>query len=71
MGEGLFVYYAGLLRKQGKSLNEVVAWLLEHRGNLCHWFTVEDLHFLKRGGRVSAATAIVGTALGIKPVLHG
>lgn len=70
MGEGLFVYYAGLLRKQGKSLNEVVAWLLEHRGNLCHWFTVEDLHFLKRGGRVSAATAIVGTALGIKPVLH-
>lgn len=70
MGEGLFVYYAGMLRKEEKSMEEVVTWLLEHRGNLCHWFTVEDLHFLKRGGRVSAATAIVGTALGIKPVLH-
>lgn len=70
MGEGLFVYYAGMLRKEGKTLDETVTWLLEHRGNLCHWFTVEDLMFLKRGGRISAATAIVGTALGIKPVMH-
>lgn len=70
MGEGLFVYHAGLMRREGKSLDEVIGWLMEHRRNLCHWFTVEDLHFLKRGGRVSAATALVGTALGIKPVLH-
>ena len=42
----------------------------ENKLHLCHWFTVDDLHFLKRGGRISAATAVVGTMLSIKPVLH-
>jgi DegV family protein with EDD domain len=51
-------------------LEELAAWLEEHKLNLCHWFTVDDLQYLKRGGRISAATALVGTLLNIKPVLH-
>ncbi len=70
MGEGLLAYHAARLKQQGKTLDEVLSWLKENVLRLCHWFTVDDLHHLKRGGRVSAATAIVGTALGIKPVLH-
>lgn len=70
MGEGLLVYYAAKLRQEGKSLEEVLAWLQENVLRLCHWFTVDDLNHLKRGGRVSTATALVGTMLGIKPVLH-
>ena len=70
MGEGLLVYHAAKLRQAGKSLDEVLAWLKENVLNLCHWFTVDDLNHLKRGGRVSTATALVGTMLGIKPVLH-
>ena len=52
------------------SLEELTQWCETHKFNLCHWFTVDDLMFLKRGGRVSAATALVGTMLQIKPVLH-
>ena len=70
MGEGLTVYFAAQLRKAGKSMHEVAKWVEDNRLNLCHWFTVDDLHHLKRGGRVSATTAIVGSALNIKPVLH-
>ena len=70
LGQGLLVWYAARLRQQGKSLEEVQAWTEEHKLNLCHWFTVDDLMFLKRGGRVSAATAVLGTMLAIKPVMH-
>lgn len=70
MGEGLLVYHAAKLRREGKSLEEVLSWLRENALRLCHWFTVDDLNHLKRGGRVSTATALVGTILGIKPVLH-
>nr|WP_312575956.1 DegV family protein [Sedimentibacter sp.] len=70
MGEGLLVYYAAKLKKDGKSIDEVKDWILDNRLNLCHWFTVDDLFFLKRGGRISSTTALVGTALGIKPILH-
>ena len=49
---------------------ELVEWCETTKMNLCHWFTVDDLMFLKRGGRISAATALVGTMLQIKPVLH-
>ncbi len=70
MGEGLLVYHAAKLQQAGKSLDEVFSWLKENVLNLCHWFTVDDLNHLKRGGRVSTATALVGTMLGIKPVLH-
>ena len=52
------------------SLEELAAWCEENRSRLCHWFTVDDLMCLKRGGRISAATALLGTMLQIKPVIH-
>ena len=70
LGQGLLVWYACQKRDQGLSLDELAAWVEDNKLNLCHWFTVDDLMFLKRGGRVSAATALVGTMLQIKPVLH-
>lgn len=70
MGEGLLAYHAAKMRKNGASIDEVRDWLTENRGRLAHWFTVDDLNHLKRGGRVSGAAALVGTMLGIKPVLH-
>ena len=70
MGEGLLVYLAAQQKKMGMGLEELAKWVEDNRLHLCHWFTVDDLHHLKRGGRVSAATAIVGSALNIKPVLH-
>ena len=70
LGEGLLVYYAIQNREKGMSLSENAKWVEENKLHLCHWFTVDDLFFLKRGGRISAATAVVGTALNIKPVLH-
>ncbi len=70
MGQGLLVWYACQKRDEGLSLEELAAWVEENRFHLCHWFTVDDLMYLKRGGRVSAATALVGTMLQIKPVMH-
>ena len=70
LGQGLLVWYAARERDRGRSIEEVRDWIEEHRLNICHQFTVDDLHFLKRGGRISAATAVVGTMLQIKPVLH-
>ena len=70
LGQGLLVWHAAKLRDEGKSIEEVRDWLEDHKLNLAHWFTVDDLNHLKRGGRVSAATALVGTMLSIKPVLH-
>ena len=70
MGEGLLIHKAAMLKEAGKSLQEVTQWLEENKLHLCHNFTVDDLFFLHRGGRVSKTTAIVGSALGIKPVLH-
>ncbi|MDF2632616.1 MAG: DegV family protein [Caproiciproducens sp.] len=70
MGEGLLVYNAVQKKKEGLSIDEVRDWVTENRGRLAHWFTVDDLNHLKRGGRVSGAAAFVGTVLGIKPVLH-
>ena len=70
MGQGLFVYTACKKRDEGYSLEQLYNWCEENKQHLCHWFTVDDLMYLKRGGRVSAATAIVGTMLQIKPVMH-
>lgn len=70
LGQGLFVWYACKKRDQGLSLEELAAWCEENKLHLCHWFTVNDLMFLKRGGRIGAATAVLGTMLQIKPVLH-
>ena len=70
LGQGLLVYFAAMMRKNGADIEEVKSFVEEKKLNLCHWFTVDDLFFLKRGGRVSGATAVVGTMLGIKPVMH-
>lgn len=70
MGEGLAVYYAATLKNEGKSLAEVADWFEANKMRVCAWFTVDDLMFLKRGGRLSGAAAVAGTLLGIKPVLH-
>ena len=70
LGQGLLVWYACQKRDEGMTLDQLADWVEETKYRLCHWFTVDDLMYLKRGGRVSAATAIVGTMLGIKPVLH-
>ena len=70
LGQGLLVWYACKKRDEGLSVDELAAWVTENRFHLCHWFTVDDLMHLKRGGRVSAATALFGTMLNIKPVLH-
>ena len=70
LGQGLLVYLAAQQRAQGKSIEEVRDWAEANKLKLCHQFTVDDLHFLKRGGRISATTAVVGSMLKIKPVLH-
>lgn len=70
LGQGLFVYLCAQEQKKGKTIEEVKAYAEEIRPHLCHWFTVDDLVYLKRGGRISAATAFVGNTLGFKPVLH-
>ena len=70
MGEGLLDYYAIEMLKNGASKDEIVQWIEENKLKLNHWFTVDDLNHLKRGGRVSSTAAIIGTLLDIKPVLH-
>lgn len=70
MGQGLLLNYALTLKKQGLDLEKLVEAVEEAKLHLCHNFTVDDLNHLHRGGRVSKMTAIVGTALGIKPLLH-
>ena len=70
MGQGLLVWYACRKRNEGMSLDALADWCEEKKMHLCHWFTVDDLMDLRRGGRVSAATALVGTMLQIKPVMH-
>lgn len=70
LGQGLLVYLAAQQRAEGRTIEEVRDWAEETKLHLCHQFTVDDLHFLKRGGRISATTAVVGSMLQIKPVLH-
>ena len=69
-GQGLFVYLAVRNRDAGMGIEENIAALEADVLHVCHWFTVENLTYLKRGGRVSATTALLGTALDVKPVLH-
>ena len=69
VGMGLLVWNAAMMRNEGRDIETVRAWVEEHKLNVCHWVTVNDLMHLKRGGRVSAATAVGGTMLQITPVL--
>ena len=70
LGQGLLVWYAAQQRDKGLSPKELAAWLEENRLHICHEVTVDDLDTLKRGGRISATTAFVGTMLNIKPMIH-
>jgi len=70
LGQAMLVHIAVGMKNEGKSIEEVRDWLEENKLSLAHHFTVDDLFFLKRGGRVSAATAVVGSMLSIKPLLH-
>ena len=69
-GEGLLLYKADEKKKNGMDIDNLAKWLEATKLHLCHVFTVDDLKFLRRGGRVSATAAFAGTLLGIKPVLH-
>lgn len=70
LGQGLLVYLCAQQKKNGKTIEEVRDYAEATKLHLCHWFTVDDLLHLKRGGRINAATALVGTMLAIKPVMH-
>ena len=70
MGQGLMLYLAWQQKQQGRTIEEVRDYVEANKLHLCHWFTIDDLMFLKRGGRISGATAIVGSMLSIKPVMH-
>lgn len=69
-GQGLLVYHACMKAREGATLEETAQWVEENRLHLAHWFTVDDLMFLLRGGRVSKVSAYMGTMLNIKPVMH-
>ena len=70
LGQGLLAYLCAQEKRRGASLEELTAYAETTRGKVCHWFTVDDLNHLKRGGRVSATAALFGTMLSIKPVMH-
>lgn len=69
-GQGLLLYYAVAKRDAGASLDELISYVSEIAPKICHWFTVDDLKYLKRGGRINAAEAFAATVLDIKPVMH-
>lgn len=69
-GQGLLVYHAIKKAEEGLGVNEVADWVIANRLHLAHWFTVDDLMFLFRGGRVAKSSALVGTVLSVKPVMH-
>ena len=70
MGEGLLLYKAMEMKEQGKTLEEIAEWVENNKLNVCHDVTIDDLHHLHRGGRVSKTSAVVGTIIKIKPIIH-
>lgn len=70
LGEGLLLYYALKQKESGKNIDEVAQWVEENKLHICHNVTVDDLHHLHRGGRVSKAAAVLGTVVQIKPIIH-
>ena len=70
LGEGLLVHKAVMLKEQGADLDTVADWVEQNKLHIVHNFTVDDLFHLHRGGRVSKATAILGTMINVKPILH-
>ena len=70
LGEGLFIHKALMMKENGASYDEVVAWCEANKRHVVHSFTVDDLFHLHRGGRVSRTSAILGSVIQIKPMLH-
>ncbi len=70
LGQGLLVYKAAQQKALGKSLEETATWTEENKLHVCHYFTVDDLNHLARGGRISKSAAMIGTMMKIKPVMH-
>ena len=70
LGEGLIDYKALELQKEGKSLEEVAQWVEENKLKICHFFMVEDLNHLQKGGRISKTAAVLGTMVQIKPIIY-
>ena len=70
LGQGLLLYLAAQKKREGVSAEALADWAGECRRSVCHWFTVDDLNYLKQGGRINAATAMLGAMLAIKPILH-
>ena len=68
--EGLIDYKALELQKEGKSLEEVAQWVEENKLKICHFFMVEDLNHLQKGGRISKTAAVLGTMVQIKPIIY-
>ncbi len=70
IGGGMLVWDAAKMKAEGKSIDEVAAWVEDNKLRMNHWFTVDDLFFLMRGGRVSRASATFGEMLSVKPVMR-
>lgn len=70
LGEGLLLYYALKEKAKGKTIEEVAQWVEDNKLHICHNVTVDDLNHLHRGGRVSKTTAVIGTIVQIKPIIH-
>lgn len=70
LGEGLLAYCAAKMRKEGTSLSQIVEWLEENKRRIHSWVTVDDIKHLQRGGRISAASAVLGTMLNVKPIIY-
>lgn len=70
LGEGLLLYYALKEKAKGKTMEEVAQWVEDNKLHICHNVTVDDLNHLHRGGRVSKTTAVIGTLVQIKPIIH-
>lgn len=70
LGEGIMIRKAIEMRAEGKTIDETAEWINAHVKNLNVQFTVDDLNFLYRGGRLSKSSAVLGTVIGIKPILY-
>lgn len=70
VGEGFLVREAARRQAEGYFIDELADWVMQYRNQVCHWFTIDTFTHLRHGGRVSAAAAVMGTALNIKPLLH-
>ncbi len=69
-GQAMLVYHAAKEKQKGKTIDELADWVREMIPHQCHWFTVADLNHLRRGGRLNATSAVLGTVLSIKPIMH-